>query len=211
MPRPPGRDADEVVGPTARRAPARRFAVGLLEDAAHDRARRCAYASPIAERRMNPSIWSHGRDQSMRGATSHAVSWPSRIGVDDLDEPVLVVGADLEQAVAVADVAPLVRGQRLHRVVLRQPLERAEVVAERVGLGLRVEVDVGRDARQHAVAGEHEAVGRPPRSRGGRASGPGVQIAVRSQPGHVGLVAVLHEHVGLDDVDERPHRHRRVA
>ena len=37
-------------------------------------ARRCAYASPMADRRMKPSIWSHGRDQSMRGATSHAVS-----------------------------------------------------------------------------------------------------------------------------------------
>ena len=122
--------------------------------------------------------------------------------VDDLDEPVLVVGADLEQPGAVADVAPLVRGQRLDGVELCQPLQRAEVVAQRIGLGLRVEVHVRRDPREHAVAGEHEAVGRLPEAEvAGRVAGRPQRGEV--PPGHVGLVAVLHQHVGLDDVDER--------
>ena len=105
--------------------------------------------------------------------------------VDHLDEPVLVVVADLEQALAVADVALLVRGERLDGVVVGEPLQRAEVVAERVGLGLRVRLTFGvmRGSTQSPVS-----ISRLPASQKQRWPGewPGVHSAVRSHPGMSG-------------------------
>ena len=116
---------------------------------------------------------------------------------------------DLEQPALVVEEPVLVRGQGFLGVEVGQVLERAEIVAQRVVAGLRVEVDVGGDARQHAVAGEHEPVGGLPEAEmaGGVARRP---HRGEIPAGDLGPVAVLHQHVGRGVVDEGQHRHGRV-
>ena len=69
-----------------------------------------------------------------------------------------MVVADLEQPLLVVGEAVLVRGEGFVSVVVGEALERAEEVAERIVLRLRVVGDVRGDARQYAVAGEQHAV-----------------------------------------------------
>ena len=89
-----------------------------------------------------------------------------------------------------------------------EPLERGDVVAERVALLLRVQADVRRDRRQHVVAGEDELLAALEEADVARRV-PGRPPHLELEAADRQLLAAPHDLVGLDGIDVAAHRHRR--
>ena len=135
--------------------------------------RRWASVSVTAKIRIRRSYWSQGRDQVRWAASCHGVRArvrPDR--VEQLGQPLLVVGREGVDAVVEAAEAPFVGGQHLGRVQVAHGGQGVEEVAQRIGvppgvvemLGL---IRGGRGRRRRTARCS------PRRSTGGPACGPG--------------------------------------